>query len=219
MSYDADYYATVFRAFDDPVFALRWARACALTGGYGLRRWGRVLEFGAGLGQNLAVIEAEEKWAVDVNPASQAPCQKTGAHWRDSLDQVPNDYFEMILSRHSLEHVSDPLLVLEQLRARAMPEGQLFVVIPIEALEIPMNLDAMDVHQHLFSWTPTTIRNLCIRAGWRPLSVQVLRGRGFHRSLPLIDIHPRLFLMARSLLNTLFKGDTGEIVLRCSVPA
>ena len=69
-AYNQDYYDVAFGGFNDPVFRRRWARACALLGGYGDLSSDAALEFGAGLGQNLAEIKAAEKWAVDISVTS-----------------------------------------------------------------------------------------------------------------------------------------------------
>jgi SAM-dependent methyltransferase len=217
MAYDHDYYRTVFKDFDDPVFVRRWAKACALTGGYGQIHWKAFLEFGAGPGHNLAAIFAERKWAVDISKTSAEACAAQGFDWRSSLDEVPDRLFDGILLRHSLEHLPDPRSVLKQLHRKGTEDTSLFVVVPVETTEIPDRLTEMDVHQHLYSWTPMTLKNLCISAGWHPLWVRLMCGRGFHATLPLVDLSPEWFLRIRSFADRFAPAKTGEIAICCKL--
>lgn len=218
MAYDADYYRRVYGAFADPVFARRWALACALSGGYAGLHWAAALEFGAGLGQNLAVVDAAEKWAVDVSEASRQACVAQGLEWRSGLDRVPDGHFDLLLSRHSLEHVDRPLDILVELRRKARPDGRLVVVVPIESLDLPPRLEAFDEHHHLYAWSPITLKNLCLAAGWRPVRLQRCSARGFLRMLPLAETHPGLFAALRRVADRWAGWRGGEIVIHC-IPA
>jgi len=215
MAYDDAYYAEVFQGFERDSFARRWAHACALVGGYADQRWNSFLEVGAGLGQNLAIVDAPDKWAVDISERSRSSCTALGFQWRADIDEVPDRYFDAILLRHSLEHLPAPAEALKKLCAKARSEARLFVIVPVETAEIPDRFDEMDAHQHLYSWTPTTLRNLCLYAGWRPVRLQSHCGRGFHRMLPLAERYPSLFLRMRRFADRHLAGASGEIVACC----
>lgn len=218
ISYDKRYYDAAYSEFDDPVFRRRWALASALTGGYADETFHAALDFGAGLGQNLACIRATEKWAVDINPVSQAACQDQGFIWSDTLDAVPDRHFDAILARHSLEHVPDPHACLEKLCAKAAPNARLYLAVPVERDDVPADLEHFDLQRHLYSWIPHTLRNLCLSAGWQPLWIRKRCGRGLHRSLVLTERAPQLFLTLRDLADRYLERATGEIVA-CCVPA
>lgn len=218
MAYDEDYYREGYGCFADPLFRRRWAAACALMAGYGDGRWQAALEFGAGLGQNLAALTAGEKWAVDVNEVSARACREQGFTWAPSLTQVPDRHFDLVLCHHALEHVEDPLAILTALAAKARPDGRLVLVVPLESAAVPADLGSLDLHQHLYAWSPGTLRNLCLRAGWRPLSMHRNCGRGLHATLPLALSHPRLFVALRRLADRLLpRADSGQIVACCTL--
>lgn len=213
--YDASYYRGVYAGFADDDFARLWARGCLAVMGLEDRDHAAVLEFGAGLGQNLAAIRAGEKWAVDINPQSRVVCEERGLRWRDSLDAVPDGIFDLVLARHSLEHVESPAETLRALRRKIRRDGLLFLVVPIETIERPENLAHYDEHRHLFSWTPLTLKNLLLATGWRPRALDVHSGRWFRRSLSLLNVGTGAFLTFRKLVTRLTPLRSAEIVAVC----
>ena len=214
--YDASYYQRVYAGFDDVSFSRRWAAGCLAVMGVPDREYGAVLEFGAGLGQNLAMIRAVEKWAVDVSPQSRLVCESLGFVWRDGLAAVPDDAFDLILAHHSLEHVDSPHEVLSGLRRKLRRGGELFVVVPIETGELPSTLAEFDSHRHLFAWTPLTLKNLLLATGWRIRRLDVHSGRWFVRSLPLLGAGATTFAGVRKLVTRLLPMRSGEIIAVCA---
>lgn len=213
--YGQEYFEAAYGCLDDPVFRRRWARACALMGGYAGLSCRAVLEFGAGLGQNLGELRAVEKWAVDISQASAAACRAQGLLWRDRLDDVPDGRFDVIIAHHSLEHVANPFATLVDLRTKVAADGALFLAVPVETAEVPADLGQMDLQRHLYSWTPNTLKNLCIESGWRPQWMRRRCGRGLHRTLFLAEAAPRLFMALRDGADRLLPTSTGEIVVCC----
>lgn len=209
------YYDKAYSDFSNPAFSRQWATACALMAGYGTQSWGNALEFGAGLGQNLCALSAREKWAVDINQASEKACTDLGLRWESSLEAVPDHHFDLLLSHHSLEHVPDPFAVLTTLKKKAVPDAQLFVVVPIEDDALPKTLDTLDLHQHLYTWNANSLKNLCLRTGWQPISLHRNCGRGLHASLPLAVSHPLWFQRLRRFADRFLPVKTGQIVIRC----
>lgn len=214
-AYNQNYYDAAFGCLNDSVFRRRWARACALLGGYGGLSCDAVLEFGAGLGQNLAEIGAAEKWAVDISETSARACRSQGFHWHESLDAVPAGHFDVILAHHSLEHVPAPHAILRQLRQKVKADGRLFIAVPVEDGAVPKDMGELDLQCHLHSWTPNTLKNLCLVSGWRPLWIKRQCGRGLHRTLALVERAPRLFLALRNGADRFLPRPTGQIVVCC----
>jgi SAM-dependent methyltransferase len=173
-----------------------------------------VLEFGAGLGQNLSILRAETKWAVDLGEHSRKACLSKGIPWSSVLDDVPDNHFDVVISRHSLEHVDDPLRVLRALHSKLKEDGQFFLIVPYETMEIPRLLSEFDEHTHLFSWSPNTIKNLVLKAGWRIKRVKINNGVLFRRSLSLLRLGHAPFLSFRLLMDRL-PLRSAEIGLQC----
>lgn len=199
--YGSDYYSNVYRGFDDEHFAKRWALGCAIIGGYADKSFSSVLEFGCGLGQNLNVIAAAEKWGVDINDASRHSCARLGFQWRSTLDDVPDGKFDFILARHSLEHVLDPADVLRTLLKKLAPGGSAYIVVPLEEVETGFDHDHFDEHRHLFSWTPLTLKNVLLATGWSVKRIDVTNGSMMPRSVALLPNKKSAFKAVRKFLN------------------
>ena len=152
---------------------------------------------------------------MDVNETSARACREQGFHWAPALDQVPDRHFDLILCHHSLEHVEAPFTVLTALARKVRPDGRLYLAVPVESAAVPADLDQPDLHQHLYSWTPATLRNLCLRTGWQPLSMHRNCGRGLHATLPLALSHPGLFMALRRLADRFVPHQCGQIVACC----
>lgn len=214
--YDAAYYDNVYAGFGDEEFSRRWARGSLAAMGLGNTEFASVLEFGAGLGQNLAVIQAENKWAVDINPQSKIACESKGFHWTDSLEQTPDGAFDIVLAHHSLEHVTSPYHTLQTLRRKATSRGKLFLAVPLETNELPEAVHKYDEHRHLFSWTPMTLKNLLISTGWKIETLKIHNGLLLVRSLSLLDVSPRAFTSVRNLLSRFAPLKSAEVIAICT---
>ncbi|MCQ8130906.1 class I SAM-dependent methyltransferase [Methylomonas rivi] len=213
--YDASYYGNVYAGFDNDAFARRWALGSLATMGVENREYAAVLEFGAGLGQNLALIQAREKWAVDIAPESRTACEAKGFKWTDSLEAVPDGIADIIIARHSLEHVASPYETLRALRRKLGPAGKILLAVPVEAGGIPKSLTEYDEHCHLFSWTPTTLKNLLIATGWEIETLKLHNGLLFIRSLLLLNISTTVFLAFRTLTTRFCPLKSAEIIAVC----
>lgn len=130
----------------------------------------RVLEFGCGLGQNIAL----HRHAVgfDISQYAIEFCRRKGINGTTRWAEVGNGY-AAALSAHNLEHVSDPTATLAQLRSTLIDAGTLILILPIEGRrDRPL---ANDVDQHLFSWTPRTAANLVAKVDFRVENVWLRR--------------------------------------------
>jgi SAM-dependent methyltransferase len=212
--YDQKYYEGVYAGFQDQDFARRWALGCAIVGEYDRHDWRNALEFGAGLGQNLEILNASNsKWAVDVSDQSRDSCRSKGFEWRSTLDEVPDGAFEFILSRHSLEHVPDPYTVLKKLKAKAKENCELVLVVPLDHETAVTDLHKFDEHRHLFSWSPETLKNLLMETGWWVKSIDLHSGRWFRRMTNTMLPRYRLsFNLGRWLVTRCLPMKSGEII-------
>jgi SAM-dependent methyltransferase len=139
-------------------------------------RPGRLLEIGCGAGAFLHRM-AQAGWEVEGLELSRA----AGEEARHSGFPVfigsvaeapdPGKPYDLIVGWMVLEHLHEPIAMLQKLRRWSAPHGWLVLSVPdAGALEFKVFRDAwyaLDVPRHLFHFTVQTARQVLARAGWR----------------------------------------------------
>lgn len=127
-----------------------------------------ILEFGGAMGYNL--IESSKYNHVVMIEPSQLGRKTASALGIQSYSDISEMQkmkdgflFDIILCRHVLEHVHDPLMVLKDLKLLLKPGGLLILVLPYEKQLSPVK---NEIDFHLFCWTPRTAINLLNVAGF-----------------------------------------------------
>lgn len=112
---------------------------------------GRVLEIGCGSGSRLAELR-ELGWEVHGVEPDAAAAKVAVEHYRvpvvvGTLDDAdfPSASFDAVEMTHVIEHIADPLPLLQSIRALLRPGGRLVVVCP--------NLDAYGHRRYGASWS------------------------------------------------------------------
>ena len=81
----------------------------------------------------------------------------------DIMKPLPfdDDYADVIIARHILEHTIDPLIVVRQWMSKIKPQGMLVIAVPDETKinSIPMNIE----HKHAF--TPSSLATIIESSG------------------------------------------------------
>jgi len=124
-----------------------------------------VLDFGCGGGFLLRNIQCAKKVGVEVNPAAAA-AKKNGLEMFRSVDvdEIPDEYVDVIISDNALEHTLQPLQELKSLYKKLKTGGKIIFVVPCES--ISYSYKPNDINHHLFSWSPMCIGNLFTEAGF-----------------------------------------------------
>jgi SAM-dependent methyltransferase len=123
-----------------------------------------VLDFGCGGGFLLSNLKCARKVGIEVNPAAADTAKKRGIEVFSSATGVPNDYVDVIISNHALEHTPNPLEELKSLYRKLKKGGKIIFVVPCES--ISYRYKPNDINYHLFSWSPMCIGNLFTEAGY-----------------------------------------------------
>ena len=98
---------------------------------------------------------------------------------------LPSGKFDLILCRHVLEHVENPLQVLLDLKSLLKSNGELIIVLPIETNLKPVN---NEIDFHLFSWTPRTAMNLLKAAKFEDIKWKYNYFTGKRLILPIYNV-------------------------------
>ena len=124
----------------------------------------KVLDFGCGGGFVLKNLSCAEKLGVEINPSARSSCSKLGIEAVADISGVPDNWADVIISNHALEHVSDPLDTLKALRHKIRPGGVVIFVVPCESVKT--RFERGNIDRHLFTWSPMNIGNLFEAAGY-----------------------------------------------------
>ncbi|MFM7887555.1 MAG: class I SAM-dependent methyltransferase [Pseudanabaena sp.] len=123
-----------------------------------------VLDFGCGGGFLLRNIQCAKKVGVDVNPAAAAAAKKNGLEMFRSVDEIPDEYVDVIISDNALEHTLQPLQEIKSLYKKLKTGGKIIFVVPCES--ISYSYKPNDINHHLYSWSPMCIGNLFTEVGF-----------------------------------------------------
>jgi 2-polyprenyl-3-methyl-5-hydroxy-6-metoxy-1,4-benzoquinol methylase len=137
---------------------------------------GRALDIGCGSGGYLAFL-ARLGWSCSgVEPGARS---RTYAREVLGLDveagplaacRYPSRHFDVVTMWHVLEHLSDPLGTLREIRRILKPDGRLLLRTPnVESLEARVfrgDWYGLDPPRHLFLYSPRTLRPLLERHGF-----------------------------------------------------
>ena len=123
-----------------------------------------VIDFGCGGGYLLKNIRCKEKIGVEVNDSAREQAQQNGIRTVESSMDIDEKWADLIISNHALEHVSDPLSELQNLKRLLKPNGKIVFYVPCESIHLAYRNN--DVNQHLFTWSPMCLGNIFSEAGY-----------------------------------------------------
>lgn len=146
----------------------------------------RLLEIGCSVG-NLLSLFKEHGWEVHgIEPGTKAAMfaaqerklSVKNCFWKEA--EVPHDYFDVVLSISTLEHIASPISALERINAALKPGGWLFLEVPNVFHEHGFCIKFTSsgyrpTPQHLYVYSPNTICLLLKKAGLFPVEVSAFR--------------------------------------------
>lgn len=138
-----------------------------------IRRDMSVIEFGSGGGYLLAKIEAKEKIGIEINDTAREAAKIIGIKSVKYINDVPDNFADIILSTSVLEHVENPLGVLRELYNKLKEGGKIIFYVPNESCETEYTRS--DINNHLYTWNCLNIGNLFKAAGYFVQSVQKIQ--------------------------------------------
>jgi SAM-dependent methyltransferase len=137
---------------------------------------GRLLEIGCASGQFLHGM-AQRGWVVKgVEPSAKAAenARRAGHDvFQGSFEAMPVDEpsYDLIVGWMVLEHLHDPVRALQKMHRLAKSGGYLVISMPnagsLEFRVFRQHWYALQVPNHLFHYTPRTLKRVLERGGWR----------------------------------------------------
>ncbi len=150
----------------------------ALRGGQEVR----ILDFGCGFGDFLAVCE---RFGFVCCGIDRSPARRQGGqvHIVSDIEDLPASMrFHAITLFEVLEHLDAPLAALQSLHALMLPDGVLVLETPdcSNVTDIRTERDYRKIHplDHINAYTPETLRRIAMRAGFRPVAAPIVHVTG-----------------------------------------
>jgi SAM-dependent methyltransferase len=101
-----------------------------------LKPGGRLLDFGSGSGEFLAVAQAAGQRVLGLEPGRDYAAHARQVHHVDVIDagwqdvDLPEGAFDLISAHHVIEHLRQPVAALRKLASWLKPDGVLYVSVP-----------------------------------------------------------------------------------------
>lgn len=136
----------------------------------------KVLDFGCGSGTTLKHINCQEKMGFEINPyAVKFSNEQSKVKTVSVLDDIPNNYFDVIITNHALEHTPTPYEDLLKLQKKLVSNGRIVIYVPSmqdELMNLKKGYNYDDNDNHLFNWNHQLLANLLIKCGFKILDAQ-----------------------------------------------
>lgn len=139
---------------------------------------GKILDIGCGLGLFLYVAKKRD-WETSGVEISKFVSNfaknklKLNVINSDNLDAFQDNFFDVIMVNHVLEHIENPLLILKQIKKKLNINGILFIGVPnINGIYLRFqkeNWPSLQPSTHIFQFTPKTIKLLLKKVSFKPI--------------------------------------------------
>lgn len=142
-----------------------------------------VLDFGCGGGFLLTNLVCNEKIGVELNPVARDYCNRNnGVKCFESLEFVPNESVDVVISSHCLEHTSNPFELVSNLFGKLRVGGKIVIVVPLDSYRHRWVQD--DVNNHLYSFSPMNLGNILKGCGFTNIQTEPV----LHKWIPMYKL-------------------------------
>lgn len=142
-----------------------------------------VLDFGCGGGYGLKYLECKEKIGVEINPVAREFCNTVNnIKCVESLNLIPDESIDIIISNHCLEHTTNPYEHISEMFKKLKKGGKVVLVIPLDSYRYKWVPN--DINNHLYSFSPMNLGNLLNGAGFVEIKTKPL----YHHWVPKYEM-------------------------------
>lgn len=125
-----------------------------------------VLEYGVGSGWNLAALKCKRRVGYDVSEFLETIVRDRNIEFVSTTTGLAESSFDVVICHHTLEHVSNPIEILLEMKRLLKVGGRLLLFVPYERESRYRRFDPTEPNHHLFSWNVQTLGNLVAEAGF-----------------------------------------------------
>jgi SAM-dependent methyltransferase len=126
-----------------------------------------VIEYGVGLGWNLAQLRCRRKIGCDVGEFLADALCATDIEFVSDSRTLADALADVVLCHHTLEHILAPVDALTEMCRLLRPGGRLVVIVPYEKERRYRRWQPDEPNHHLYSWNAQTLANLLVECGFR----------------------------------------------------
>lgn len=132
-----------------------------------------ILDFGCGSGYLLKTLISSKKIGIEVNPVAVKFAKSMRLEVYEDIKNIPTNSIDTCVSNHALEHVYYPLGALSEIFRVLRKRGKLLLCVPIDEYINQKKFLKNDINNHLHTWTPQLIGNLCLEAGFKFENIKI----------------------------------------------
>ncbi len=139
---------------------------------------GKILDIGCGIGL-LLYIAKKRNWdgvGIEISKFALNYAKRKfslNVINSDNLDNFQDNYFDVIVINHVLEHIENPLIILKQVRKKLNINGILFIGVPNINGFFPKfqkeKWPSLQPPFHIYQFTPRTLKMLLKKVGFKPI--------------------------------------------------
>jgi SAM-dependent methyltransferase len=157
-----------------------WQKNIGAFGGYAnyfkfskyISQSDNVVDFGCGGGFLLKQIDCRGKIGIEINDVAREDALNNEINAVKCPTEVPDNFADVIISNHALEHVESPLEILKELYPKLKEDGHIVFVVPHQKPN--EKFIEGDINNHLYTWNPLTLGNLFKEAGFKIKKVDLI---------------------------------------------
>jgi len=139
-----------------------------------------VADFGGGGGYMLDGFNNKRKILIELNDVARNAAS-SGLEKYKTLDEVPKDVVDTMISSHCLEHVESPLNTLRKAYKIIKRGGMIVVLVPHD--EIRSVYKEKDINHHIYTWNAMTLGHLVHDAGFEIITAEEVQHQWVSESI------------------------------------
>ena len=140
----------------------------------------RILDFGCGPGGFLLMARflASKVSGVELEKRLQSHFSRNGLQVFHELESAPDSLYDVITAFHVIEHLSDPVKILQRLAAKMTDGARLIIEVPSSDDALLTLYESQPFSEftywscHKFLFNSATLRQLAVKAGLRIEAIQ-----------------------------------------------
>ncbi|MFH8119626.1 MAG: class I SAM-dependent methyltransferase [Candidatus Aenigmatarchaeota archaeon] len=169
----------------------------------------KILDFGCGLGQvTYMLCDTAEVHGYDISKIARDFCRKNTKIKILKKRDIKNNFYDVIVVSHVLEHTPKPLETLTMLRKKLKKNGIFLLILPVEDNKHQSHVN----DHHLYCWNFRTITNLLYFCGFEIISIRLDYDYGSTKFLWLSRLSLNLYHVFIKLLSKLM-CKPGEMII------